>query len=217
MPASRPPAARSSHRAGAVAALLVLAVAAPLRAQTPATPATPATPSTPAAPAAPATPATAAAPAARPADVASPDAIVAALYDVISGPAGQERDWDRLRSLFAPGGRMVPVVPRQGGGFRMVALTPDDYVQRSGAMLTRFGFTEREIARRTERFGNVVHAWSTYEGRFTAPGAPRAEPLRGVNSIQLTSDGTRWYVLNITWEAERPGLSLPAEYLRPAP
>jgi hypothetical protein len=149
--------------------------------------------------------------------VASPDAIVAALYDVISGPAGQARDWDRMRSLFAPGGRMVPVVPRQGGGFRMVALTPDDYVQRSGEMLTRFGFTERELARRTERFGNIVHAWSTYEGRFTAPGAPTAQPIRGINSIQLMSDGARWYVQSITWEAERPDLPSPATYLRPAP
>jgi hypothetical protein len=156
-------------------------------------------------------------PAARPADVATPDAIIAALYDVISGPAGQARDWDRMRSLFAPAGRMVPVVPRQGGGFAAVTLSPDDYVQRSGDMLTRFGFTEREIARRMERFGNVVHAWSTYEGRFTAPGAPTAEPIRGINSIQLTSDGTRWYVLSISWEAERADLKIPAEYLRSAP
>jgi hypothetical protein len=156
-------------------------------------------------------------PSARPADVATPDAIIAALYDVISGPAGQARDWDRMRSLFAPAGRMVPVVPRQGGGFAAVTLSPDDYVQRSGEMLTRFGFTERELARRTERFGNIVHAWSTYEGRFTAPGAPTAEPIRGINSIQLTSDGTRWYVLSISWEAERADLKIPAEYLRSAP
>jgi hypothetical protein len=158
-----------------------------------------------------------AAPAARPADVASPDALIAALYDVISGPPGQARDWNRLRSLFAPGARMVPVVPRPGGGFAAVVLSADDYVARSGETLTRFGFTEREVARRTERFGHVVHAWSTYEGRFTAPNAPRAEPVRGINSIQLTSDGARWYVLSITWEAERPDLPIPAAYLRSAP
>jgi len=37
---------------------------------------------------------------AKPADIASPDAILAAAYDVISGLAGQERDWDRMRSLL---------------------------------------------------------------------------------------------------------------------
>src|SRR5438552_3869598 len=53
-------------------------------------------------------PAAAAAVAANPKDVASADAIVAALYDVISGPAGQKRNWDRFKSLFAPGARLIP-------------------------------------------------------------------------------------------------------------
>jgi hypothetical protein len=204
-PGSRPRAA--VRTAAAVTAAALFGVAPPLAAQSPA----------PAPPAVPPGAAPAPAPAARAADVASPDAIIAALYDVISGPAGRARDWDRLRSLFAPGARMVPVVPRREGGFAAVQLSAEDYIRRSGDVLTRFGFTERELARRTERFGNVVHAWSSYEGRFTAPGAPTAEPVRGVNSIQLTSDGARWYVLSITWEAERPGLALPPEYLRPAP
>src|SRR5688572_25207292 len=42
-------------------------------------------------------------PPADPADVASVDAILRALYDVISGPAGQRRNWDRMRFLFVPG------------------------------------------------------------------------------------------------------------------
>src|SRR5450432_4263344 len=58
-----------------------------------------------------------AAPAANPADVASPDAILAATYDVISGPAGQQRDWDRFRSLFYPGARLIPTDPKKDGGF----------------------------------------------------------------------------------------------------
>ena len=55
--------------------------------------------------AAPAAPATqvAAVPAANPADVSSVDAIMAATYDVISGPPTKKRDWDRFRSLFVPG------------------------------------------------------------------------------------------------------------------
>ena len=37
---------------------------------------------------------------ARPADVHSIEAILSAIYDVISGPEGHPRDWDRMRSLF---------------------------------------------------------------------------------------------------------------------
>src|ERR1043165_2967002 len=47
-------------------------------------------------------------PAADPKDVATMDSIVAALYDVISGPGGQKRNWDRFRSLFVPGARLIP-------------------------------------------------------------------------------------------------------------
>ena len=62
--------------------------------------------------------ATPAPPAAKPADVASPDAILAAAYEVISGPAGQARDWDRFRSLCLPGARLIPTGPKKdGGGF----------------------------------------------------------------------------------------------------
>src|SRR5437879_8820432 len=45
---------------------------------------------------------------ADPSDVESIEAIVAAAYDVISGPAGKKRDWKRERSLFISGARLVP-------------------------------------------------------------------------------------------------------------
>ena len=99
--------------------------------------------------------------AAKPADVASPDAILAALYDVISGPAGQERDWNRFRSLFAPGARLIPTRVRPDGGADARVLTPDDYATAAGPGLTRNGFFEREIHRSTESYGNVMHVFST--------------------------------------------------------
>lgn len=164
---------------------------------------------------APATPpdTTAPRPAARPADVESIDAIVKALYESISGPAGHQRDWGRLRSLFHPAARMMPVLPRQGGGFATRVLTPEEYIARSGNMLVQYGFTERELARRTERFANIAHVWSTYEGRWMAEGAP-IPPPRGINSIQLVYDGARWWVQSLFWEAEAGDRKLPAQYLK---
>jgi hypothetical protein len=150
-------------------------------------------------------------PAAKAEDVSSPDAILAALYDVISGPVGQKRDWDRFRSLFAPGARLIPTSRNpQTGEFRLVALDPEGYITRSSAMLEQTGFVEKEIARRTERFGQVVHAFSTYEGRRAADPVPF---VRGVNSIQLFSDGKRWWVVTVYWQAESPENPLPKEYL----
>ena len=152
-----------------------------------------------------------AAPAANPADVQSVDAILVALYDVISGPAGQKRDWNRFASLFHPGARLVPTVLRPDGSVVARVITPQEYVERSGPMLERDGFFEKEIARTTERYGNVVHAFSTYESRRAATDATPF--MRGINSIQLFNDGTRWYVLTIFWESERPTTPIPAKYL----
>lgn len=145
---------------------------------------------------------------AEPEDVESIDAIVAALYDVISGPPGEARDWNRMRSLFIPGGRLMPVGPR-GPGVGMRLLEVNDYIALSGATLERVGFTERELARRTERFGHIAHVFSTYEGRAQTEDMV----VRGINSIQLVNDGTRWWVVSVFWEAETDENPLPAEYV----
>ncbi|NJC42551.1 hypothetical protein GGQ87_002846 [Brevundimonas alba] len=176
-----------------LAAVLALGCAAPAVAQTPAAPAPAETP------------------AAQPADVASPEAIVAALYDVISGDAGVERDWDRFRSLFHPTARLMPSgVNPQGVGVAR-SITPDDYIARSGPILMRDGFHEREIARRTERFGHMMHVWTTYESLHTLSDA--APFARGINSVQLFNDGTRWWILSVYWLGETPATPIPPEYL----
>ena len=144
------------------------------------------------------------------------DAIIRALYASISGPAGEARDWDRFRSLFASGARLIPMARPQNGPPVPRVLTPDDYVRRSGELLVRYGFTEQEIARRVERFGAIAHVFSTYEGRFQAADAPSTPP-RGINSIQLASDGTRWWVVTVFWDSERPGTPIPARYLTTTP
>lgn len=151
-------------------------------------------------------------PAANPADVASVDAIIAAVYDVISGPAGKKRDWDRMRSLFVPGARLIPTGPRQAGGYGSRVLTVDEYIERSSGFFEKEGFFEREAARRTEQFGQIVHAFSTYESRHAPDDAKPFQ--RGVNSMQLMNDGKRWWMVTIFWQGEDDKTPLPEKYLK---
>ena len=185
-----------------VAAIAMMAAGA--QAQTP-----------PAAPAQPATPVTAAAPAAavaaRPGDVETIDGLIAARYDVISGNAGQARDWNRKRSLFAPEGRMMIVAPRPEGVVALRTLTVEDYISRNSKAFATMGFFEREAARTTEVFGQIAHVFSTYESRHATTDAKPFQ--RGINSIQLYNDGKRWWVINLVWRAEDAGLPLPERYL----
>jgi hypothetical protein len=151
-------------------------------------------------------------PPANPADVATMDAIIAAVYDVISGPAKSARNWDRFRSLFVPGARLIPTSRRPTGEVATRVMSPEDYIQRSGPFLEQNGFFEREISKRVEKFGNIAHIFSTYETRRARE---EEKPfLRGINSFQLMNDGKRWWIVTIFWQAEDDKNPLPAEYLR---
>jgi hypothetical protein len=151
-------------------------------------------------------------PAANPADVSSIDAIIAAVYDVISGPAGKKRDWDRMRSLFMPGARLIPTGPRQAGGYGSRALTVEDYVTRGTPLFEKEGFFETERARRTESFGQIAHVFSTYESRHAPDDAKPFQ--RGINSMQLMNDGKRWWIVTIFWQGEDQKNPLPEKYLK---
>ena len=150
-------------------------------------------------------------PVVNPADVGSIDAILIAVYDVISGPAGKKRDWDRMRSLFIPGARLIPTGPRPGGAYGSRVLTVDEYVTRGSALFEKEGFFEREIARRTETFGQIAQVFSTYEARHSPDDAKPF--IRGINSIQLMNDGKRWWIVTIFWQAEDQKNPLPEKYL----
>lgn len=143
------------------------------------------------------------------ADVGSLDAIMTAVYDVISGPAG-ERDWDRFRSLFVPGARLIPTQRLADGRWVPQSIGVERYIEVAGAQFRQQPFYEREIWREAEEFGHIAHVFSTYESRR----APDEEPfVRGINSFQLFWDGVRWWVVTIMWDAERTGQPIPPKYL----
>ena len=163
-----------------------------------------------------------------PADVKSIDAIVAAAYDGISGPAGKKRDWDRERSLYMPGARLIPLAAKAGvaggedadlatgrvrptGGLAPQILDVEGFIARVEPFFQENGFYEKEIARRTEQFGKIAHVWSTYESRHN-----EADPepfMRGINSIQLFNDGKRWWIVSIYWQQESADAPIPEKYL----
>ena len=140
-----------------------------------------------------------------PATIAAINARMADVYGVISGPAGQPRDWDAMRKMFTEDARLYAITPNglRGG-------TVDDYIAMSGEFLVANGFTEREIANRIELYGKLAQVWSSYEGTFTTDGAPRS--VRGINSVQLMRDAIgEWKVHSIFWQQETPDLPLPID------
>jgi hypothetical protein len=140
-------------------------------------------------------------------DEAAIGAAIDGMYAMISGPAGP-RDWSRQPDWFHPDCRQVRTgVDAQGRPWRQ-AFTLAEYSADADVLLAERDFFETELSRELRVFGNVAHAWSRYEAR-TSPHALTPE-RRGINSIQLLreADG-RWRIVHMTWDNERPGLSLP--------
>jgi hypothetical protein len=147
-------------------------------------------------------------PAAKPDDVKSVTSLLAALYDVISGPAG-ERDWNRFRSLFMPNARLTSAEKTPDGAVRVRPSSVEDYVRLGGNYFLKNGFFEKPIVSRVETFGNVAQVFSSYESRHALEEAPFA---RGINSLQMLYDGKRWWVVNILWDEERADNPLPRDF-----
>ena len=126
-------------------------------------------------------------------DVESVPGILKALYESFSGPAGP-RDWDRLRSLFVPGGRMSPVRSHEDGRATIECLEIGDYIASRSPYLAENPMYEVEVDQRVDRFGHMAHVWSTYNGYRTLEEMPF---FHGANSVQLLHDGDRWWIVSV--------------------
>lgn len=151
----------------------------------------------------------------RPEDVASPEAIVEAVYEAISGPAEVEtrRDWDRLRSLFLPDARFVLTRWRTPDGKednRVRTWDVEEFIDTAKGFYRESSFYEREVARRVDRFGHIAQVFSTYESRVDAHDDKPA--ARGINSVQTVHAKGRWWIAHLVWDVEAPDNPIPDAY-----
>ncbi|MDT8322697.1 MAG: hypothetical protein RRA94_01195 [Bacteroidota bacterium] len=147
----------------------------------------------------------------RASDGASIDAIVRALYAAVSGNAGQKGDWTRLRNLFIDEARLRPVIWKGESDVQLRSISVEEYIRFATQFFSTRSFHEREVGRRVERFGHIAHVFSTYESYHEVQ-----DPVpftRGINSIQLYHDGSRWWIVSVLWDEERAGSPIPGDYL----
>ncbi len=142
-------------------------------------------------------------------DVSSIDGIITALYDVISGPAGQ-RDWERFSSLYKEQATMGAMSETGDGTLRYVSMTPDQYIDRNDEYFKKNGFWEEEIARDVFRFGEIATVHTSFKIKSDKDGKVTR---RGVNTVQLVFDQGRWWITNVTWNNERGDNKIPEQLL----
>lgn len=143
-------------------------------------------------------------------DVSTIEGIVKASYETISGGVGVPRQWGRDRTLFAPSVRYISMSKDKTGAVRVRTSDYQEYLDESDDFLVKEGFTEVELGRKIERFGNVATVLSSYEGKLESMGKV---VTRGVNIFSLYFDGKRWWIQTMLWDEETPHSPIPAELL----
>lgn len=149
---------------------------------------------------------------ANPKDWESPEAIVHALYDVVSADAGIERDWDRYRALFLDGARMsVAVDSTIGSG--IMGMDPEELIGQTESAYAATGFHEIPLVTRVEQHGLLASVMSSFEIRLRR--SDDKPLMRGLNHFQLLNDGERWWIVSNAGVIETPASPLPKD-LQPA-
>ncbi len=138
-------------------------------------------------------------------DVRDPRAVVEGVYALISGAAGVARDWDRFRTLYLPGARLLRTTVDAHGRVQPAHFSVEEYIANVTELFAREPFHEFATGFRIERFGAVASVRSAYEAKRD-PGDPR--PFKsGVNFVQLFHDGDRWWIASVVWDNERDGVA----------
>jgi len=133
-------------------------------------------------------------------DTSEVDSLMSVFYQVISFEDGDAPDWERMAALFSAHARITRITP-QGidyldlSSFRLMA----EELIEVGAFTS---FFECEVARRLDRFGDVLHIASAYETRVSPTALDYVE--RGINSLQLVREGGKWKILSLCWDTNAP-------------
>ena len=144
-------------------------------------------------------------------EVGTLDGIIKAYYDVVTVKKGEKVSYQRDSCLHVPNALVGSAQKGKDGKVNLKLITLKQFHHASDAFLEKDGFWEKEISRKVENFGAIYHVWSTYETRNVANG-PVIE--RGINSIELYFDGTRFWILSWIFDNESKEQPIPEKYLK---
>ncbi|MEO9869786.1 hypothetical protein [Ekhidna sp.] len=142
-------------------------------------------------------------------DVTSIESIGKAYYEIVSGPIGQKRDFDRLRNLFHPQANLVySFWSEEEQKNKLMPMGIEGYIEKLD-YLDKKGFFEEELYVSNESYGSITQSISTYKFWMedkTAEG-------RGFTSYQYFYDGNRYWILSMLWMMESEKYPIPQALL----
>ena len=143
-------------------------------------------------------------------DVSSIETIGKAYYEIVSGPIGEKRDFNRLRNLFHPKATLTySYWSEEEKKNKLLHMDIEGYIEKLD-YLDKKGFYEKELYVSTETYGSITQSISTYKFWMedkTAEG-------KGFTSYQYFWDGKRYWILSMFWMMESDKYPIPKHYLK---
>lgn len=139
-----------------------------------------------------------------------PKQVVIRLYDLISGPAEEERQWEKVAGLFHPEAILRSELTLPDGSHQSGSWTVEEFCAAAAPEYRKTGFWESEVSSRSLEYGHIAHVWSTYESRIETLDAPPV--MRGINSVSLLREDDEWRIVSLIFQIERGTDGIPDEY-----
>jgi hypothetical protein len=128
-------------------------------------------------------------------DWKSPETIIQAMYETISGDPGEQRNWERFRELFFDNAEMlISMQSSQLSG--IIASDIETIITQTDAAYEKTGFHEIEIAQKVIKYGDMANVYSSFEIKLKA--SDDKPLMKGLNHFQLLFDGDRWWIISNT-------------------
>lgn len=133
---------------------------------------------------------------------------ISSYYEVISGPIGEKRDLEKLKSLYHPEALLTYSYWNEGN-LEVMTMTVDDYISKLDYM-DKVGFNETEISHRINYFSSIAQVYSVFKF-FSEDGTING---RGITSYDLIYDGKKYLIVSMNWVMENEDFKIPDQYLK---
>lgn len=126
------------------------------------------------------------------------EGITAKMLELISGPVGQERNWEEFRTLFLPTAQFISLNPQAKDGEKARSLNLEEFVRMLGPLYAKEGFYEEPLNIQINEFNGMANAFQSY----TARNSSRTYQAKGINNFILVHVDNRWWIASSTWANE---------------
>jgi len=140
--------------------------------------------------------------------VKSIEGITDLMLEILSGPQGEERDWELYKSLFVEGAIKNLVNPKAPVGKQVRTISVNDFVEKYSGIYSRDGFEEYSTGLIVNEFNGVATAFQY----FYCKNLIGTYENRGVNTYQLVFAEDRWWITSLAFANETEESKVPDEF-----